>query len=89
MGKAVGMIETLGIAATIEATDMMLKTADVVAFQQNKTDPALVTTFITGDVSAVFAAIEAGKGVAERTGALIAYTVIPAADVQTLDRLIE
>ncbi len=88
MGKAVGMIETLGIATTIEATDMMLKMADIVVFQQNKTDPALVTTFITGDVGAVYAAIEAGKQVAERTGALIAYSVIPAADVQTLDKLI-
>lgn len=88
MGKAVGMIETLGIATTIEATDMMLKTADVVVFQQNKTDPALVTTFITGDVSAVYAAIEAGKRVAERKDSLIAYTVIPSADDQTLKRLI-
>lgn len=88
MGKAIGMIETKGIATTIEAIDMMLKTSNVVLLQQNKTDPALVTTFIEGDVSAVKAAVDAGRQVAERTGALVAYTVIPAADNQTIKTLI-
>jgi len=88
VGIAVGMIETLGIATTIEATDMMLKTADVAVFQLNKTDPALVTTYITGDVSAVKLAIEAGKQVAQRTGALVAYSVIHSADNLTINQLI-
>ncbi|MFE8700872.1 BMC domain-containing protein [Cytobacillus sp. FJAT-54145] len=89
MGRAVGMIETIGIATNIEATDLMLKTADVVVYRQNKTDPALVTTYIVGDVSAVKIAIEAGKQVAERTGALVAYSVIPAVDIKTDECLIK
>lgn len=88
MGIAVGMIETIGIASTIEAIDIMLKTADVRVFQQNKTDPARITTFITGDVSSVLAAIDVGKQIAERTGALVAYSVIPTVDQQTLASLI-
>lgn len=88
VGRAVGMIETIGIATTIEATDVMLKTADVSILQQNKKDPALVTTYIEGDVSAVYVAIEAGKKMANRTGALVAFSVIPAADDQTIDSLI-
>ncbi|PLT32697.1 BMC domain-containing protein [Bacillus sp. V5-8f] len=88
MRKTVGMIETIGIATAIEATDRMLKTADVKLFQVNKTDPALITTYIAGDVTAVYAAIEVGKQTAEQTGALVAYSVISAADGQTLERLI-
>lgn len=88
VGKAVGMIETIGMATAIEATDKMLKTADVAVYRQNKTDPALVTTFIKGDISAVKIAIEAGKQVARQKGALIAYSVIPTADNQTICSLI-
>ncbi len=83
------MIETIGIANSIEATDLMLKTSDVVLFQQNKTDPALVTTFIKGDVSAVLEAVEVGRKVAERTGSLVAYSVIPSSDSQTIKHLIK
>lgn len=84
MGRTVGMIETIGIATAIEAADVMMKTADVVVFQQNKTDPSLITIFIEGDVSAVKLAIEAGKRVAYRTGAFITCSVIPTADDQTV-----
>nr|WP_240374280.1 BMC domain-containing protein [Bacillus piscicola] len=88
MGDALGMIETRGIATSIEAADVMLKTADVRIVNQNKKDPALVTTFVEGDVSAVEAAVKAGKEVAERVGSLIAYNVIPRAYDETRSALI-
>ncbi|MDQ0338738.1 microcompartment protein CcmL/EutN [Caldalkalibacillus uzonensis] len=89
MSKAIGMIETRGIATSIEAADAMLKTADVRLVNQNKMDPALITTFIEGDVSAVQAAVDAGREVAERVGSLIAYNVIPHADTEISGLLVK
>lgn len=80
MTKALGMIETRGLATSIEAADVMLKDANVRLVNQSMVDAALVTIVIEGDVSSVQAAVDAGVKVAKRTGALIAYNVIPHPD---------
>ena len=62
---ALGMIETRGLTASIEAADAMLKAADV------------ETVMVQGDVGAVKAAVEAGQESASRIGELVAVHVIP------------
>ncbi len=86
MSKAFGMIETRGLVGAIEAADAMVKAADVRIVGQERVDAALVTVFVEGDVSAVMAAVEAGKEAAKRVGHLISAHVIPRPhdDVQEL-----
>jgi ethanolamine utilization protein EutM len=81
--KALGMVETRGLAASIEVADTMLKGANVSLVKQSMVDAALVTILVEGDISAVQIAVEAGTKVAERTGALIAFNVIPYPDLST------
>lgn len=83
MAKALGMIETRGLIASIEAADVMVKVADVKLINQEKIDAALVTVFVEGDVSAVQAAVDAGKEAAQRVGELVAHYVIPHPDNET------
>ncbi|MFJ7726748.1 BMC domain-containing protein [Neobacillus sp. NPDC097160] len=83
MTKALGMIETRGLATSIEAADVMLKNSYVQLVQQSMVDAALVTILIEGDVSAVKAAVEAGAELAKRRGALVAFHVIPHPDLGT------
>ncbi|WP_096200147.1 BMC domain-containing protein [Bacillus sp. FJAT-45350] len=83
MSEALGMIETRGLIASIEAADAMLKATDVKLINQEKVDAALVTILIEGDVSAVQAAIETGKEAAERVGTVVSTFVIPHPDVET------
>ena len=80
MGKALGMIETRGLIASIEAADAMIKSADVTLVNQEKIDGGLVTVLVEGDVGAVQAAVEAGKIAAQRVGLLISAHVIPRPD---------
>ena len=80
MGKALGMIETRGLIASIEAADAMIKSADVSLVNQEKIDGGLVTVLVEGDVGAVQAAVEAGKLAAQRVGQLISAHVIPRPD---------
>ncbi|MCM2534954.1 BMC domain-containing protein [Neobacillus pocheonensis] len=80
MGKALGMIETRGLIASIEAADAMIKSADVTLVNQEKIDGGLVTVLVEGDVGAVQAAVEAGKLAAQRVGQLISAHVIPRPD---------
>lgn len=81
--KALGMIETRGLIASLEAADAMLKAADVSLIRQDKVDAALVTIVIEGDVSAVQAAVEAGKEAATRYGTVVSSLVIPHPDIET------
>lgn len=83
MAKALGMIETRGLIGSIEAADVMVKVADVKLINQEKIDAALVTVFVEGDVSAVQAAVDAGKEAAQRVGELVAHYVIPHPDEGT------
>lgn len=75
--KALGIIETRGLTAAIEAADTMLKAADVTLVKTEKIGSGLVSVVIQGDVGAVKAAIEAGAENAARLGEVIAVNVIP------------
>ena len=68
MKQALGMIETKGFVALAEATDAMLKAANVTLTGWEKVGSGLVTGFIEGDVAAVRAAIDAGASAAKRIG---------------------
>ena len=75
--QALGMIETRGLVAITEATDAMLKAANVKLVGTEKIGSGLVTVMVRGDVGAVKAAVEAGEAVAQRLGEVIAVHVIP------------
>lgn len=87
--NALGMIETRGLVASIEAADAMVKAASVTPISKTHVGGGLVTVMVEGDVGAVKAATDAGAAAAERVGELISVHVIPrpAADVaHILDR---
>jgi len=75
--QALGMIETRGLVAAIEAGDAMLKAANVVMVGTEKIGSGLVTVMVRGDVGAVKAAVEAGTQTAARLGEVVAVHVIP------------
>jgi ethanolamine utilization protein EutM len=77
IGDALGLIETRGLIGMIEATDAMLKTANVVLVSWQKVDAGLVTALVRGDVGSVQAATDAGAAAARRVGELIGVHVIP------------
>ena len=68
---ALGMIETKGLVASIEASDAMVKAANVTLIGKVHVGGGLVTTMVRGDVGAVKAATDAGAAAAERVGELI------------------
>ncbi len=74
---AIGMIETKGLVASIEAADAMVKAANVTLIGKEKVGGGLITVLIRGDVGAVKAATEAGAEAAKRVGELISVYVIP------------
>jgi microcompartment protein CcmL/EutN len=74
---ALGMIETRGFAAMVEASDAMVKAAKVDLVSYEKTGGGYVTAIIRGDVAAVRAALDAGSRAAERVGEIISVHVIP------------
>lgn len=75
--SAIGMIETRGLTASIEAADAMLKAADVELVGTEKIGSGLVTVIVKGEVGAVKAATESGQEAASRLGELVAVHVIP------------
>lgn len=77
MTQALGMIETKGLVAAIEAADAMLKAANVELVGTEKIGSGLVSVMVRGDVGAVKSAVEAGAASAERLGEVIATHVIP------------
>lgn len=77
LNAALGMIETNGLTANIEAADAMLKSADVSLVGQERIGAGLVTVFVQGDVGAVKAAVEAGQNAASRIGEIVSAHVIP------------
>jgi len=74
---ALGMIETKGLVAAIEAADAMVKAAKVTLLGREKVGGGLVTVLVRGEVGAVKAATDAGAAAAQRVGELIAVHVIP------------
>lgn len=77
MKKAIGMIETRGFIAAVEAADAMVKAANVTLINYQKVGSALVTVLVQGDVGAVKAATDAGAAAARRVGELVSVHVIP------------
>ena len=75
--EALGMVETRGLVAAIEAADAMVKAANVVLIGTEKIGSGLVSVMVRGDVGAVKAATEAGGAAAARLGEVVATHVIP------------
>ena len=74
--EALGMVETRGLTAAIEAADAMVKSAEVTLIGTEKIGSGLVSVMVRGDVGAVKAAVEAGSANASRLGELVAVHVI-------------
>jgi len=77
MNQALGMIETRGLVALIEATDAMLKAANVTFARWEPAGSGLVTAFVEGDTAAVKAATDAGAEAAAKLGEVVSVQVIP------------
>ena len=75
--EALGMVETRGLTAAIEAADAMTKAAEVKLVGTEKIGSGLVTVMVRGDVGAVKSSVEAGANNASRLGELVAQHVIP------------
>ena len=75
--QALGMVETRGLVASIEAADAMVKAANVELIGTEKIGSGLVSVMVRGDVGAVKAAVEAGASSASKLGELVATHVIP------------
>jgi len=76
-GEALGMVETKGLVASVEAADAMTKSANVTLIGYEKIGSGLVTTMVRGDVGAVKAAVDAGAAAAEKVGTVVSKHVIP------------
>ena len=74
---ALGLLETLGLVAAVEAADAMLKSADVRLLRQQRTVPGLITHLVVGETAAVRSAVDAGAAAAARVGRVAAQHVIP------------
>jgi ethanolamine utilization protein EutM len=75
--QAIGLLETKGLVALIEATDAMAKAANVEIVKRIQIGGGLVTTVVRGDVGSVRAAVEAGANAAQKIGELVASHIIP------------
>jgi microcompartment protein CcmL/EutN len=77
MKQALGMIETKGLVALIEAVDAMCKAANVTFAKWEPVGSGLVTAFVEGDVAAAKAATDAGAAAASHVGEVLSVQVIP------------
>jgi ethanolamine utilization protein EutM len=75
--QALGMVETKGLVALIEASDAMCKAASVDLVGWDKAGSGMVTAFVRGDVAAVKAATDAGAAAAAKLGEVVSVHVIP------------
>lgn len=85
--NALGMVETRGLVASIEAADAMVKAARVKLLGKEKVQGGLVTILIVGETAAVKSAVDAGAAAAKRVGELISTHIIPRPDDQLDDML--
>ncbi|MEW6742378.1 MAG: BMC domain-containing protein [Planctomycetota bacterium] len=74
---AIGLVETRGLVALMEATDAMLKAASVETLGWCRVGSGLVTAFVAGEVAAVKSAVAAGEAAASKVGEVVAVHVIP------------
>jgi ethanolamine utilization protein EutM len=77
MNQAIGLIETKGFVAVVEAADAMLKAANVKLIKYQSIGGGYVTVIVEGDVGAVKAAVDAGAAAAKRVGEIFSVHVIP------------
>lgn len=84
--NALGMVETKGLVASIEAADAMIKAAHVKLYGQEESGGGYVTVYIRGEIGAVRAAVDAGAAAAKASGELVTVHVIaqPHRDVEKL-----
>ena len=76
-GVALGLVETVGLAAAIEAADAMVKAANVSLITRQQPGGGLITIIVRGDVGATKAAVDAGAAAAARVGRVVSAHVIP------------
>ena len=82
MQQALGLVETKGLVASIEAADAMLKASRVRLVGKERALAGLITIVVVGDVAAVKASVDAGAAAAQRVGELVSVHVIPKPDDQ-------
>jgi len=82
MQQALGLVETRGLVASIEAADAMLKASRVRLVGKERALAGLITIVVVGDVAAVKASVDAGAAAAQRVGELVSVHIIPKPDVQ-------
>jgi ethanolamine utilization protein EutM len=87
MKEALGMVETRGFTAMVEAADAMVKAANVVLVGYEKVGAAYCTAIVRGDVAAVKAATDAGAAAASKVGELITVHVIPRPHINVQEAL--
>jgi ethanolamine utilization protein EutM len=80
--RALGLVETRGLVAALEAADAMLKAAPVICVGKEVTDAAMVTIKVVGEVGAVKAAVDAGAAAARKVGEVVSTHIIPRLDEQ-------
>jgi microcompartment protein CcmL/EutN len=83
--RALGLVETRGLIASIEAADAMLKAAQVTLVGKERADAGLMTIIVVGETAAVKSAVDAGAMAASRVGQLVSTHIIPRPDDQTVD----
>ena len=88
MNEAIGLIETRGLTAQIEAADAMLKAANVTLVDQIQIGGGYVTTIVRGDVGSVRAAVDAGAAAASKVGELISAHLIPRPEPSLLENFV-
>ena len=88
MNEAIGLIETKGLVAQIEAADAMLKAAHVTLVKQIQIGGAYVTTVIRGDVGSVRAAVDAGSAAATAVGELVSAHLIPRPEKGLMEKFV-
>ncbi len=88
MNEAIGLLETRGLVAQIEAADAMLKAANVTLVKQVQIGGAYVTTIIRGDVGSVRAAVDAGSSAASQVGELVSAHIIARPEKTLLDQFL-
>ena len=88
-GEAIGLIETKGLIAQVEAADAMLKAANVTLVKQIQIGGAFVTTIVKGDVGSVRAAVDAGASAASQVGELVSAHLIPRPEQSLLDNFVK
>jgi len=75
--NALGMIETKGLVAAIEAVDAMAKSANVALMGMERIGGGYVSVFVRGEVGAVKAAVDAGTAAAKKVGEVVSVHIIP------------